>query len=214
MEQNKLEKSFKNHLNSRKIEPSNAAWQKLELKLNSKNNHKKQKFWRSIAAIFIGVIAIASLFFIQTNDTIDNKIVLATKKKSEAPIIKANINKEQFIYKSNAYIAQKNINKIKGDTESPKSTPNLVTEETKKEEIINVENGIVQAIIENNPKISSPENTAIMVEINNPAVTVNSKMLLSQVEEELKLTFRQKVLKTIIKNYKATKDILVSRNQE
>jgi lipopolysaccharide export LptBFGC system permease protein LptF len=45
-------------------------------------------------------------------------------------------------------------------------------------------------------------------------IRVNANSLLSQVENELNLTFRQKVIIKIAKNYKATKEILVARNQE
>jgi hypothetical protein len=45
-------------------------------------------------------------------------------------------------------------------------------------------------------------------------IRVNVNSLLSQVENELNLTFRQKVIIKIAKNYKATKEILVARNQE
>ena len=58
---------------------------------------------------------------------------------------------------------------------------------------------------------TSPKNE---LDTQSDQIRVNASSLLSQVENELNLTFRQKVIIKIAKNYKATKEILVARNQE
>ena len=47
-----------------------------------------------------------------------------------------------------------------------------------------------------------------------PKLKVDPNALLKQVDGEIELTFRQKVMKTITKGYKEAKEAVASRNQE
>jgi hypothetical protein len=48
----------------------------------------------------------------------------------------------------------------------------------------------------------------------NPTVKVNASNLLSEVDNELELSFREKVIRKIDKNYKTVKVALANRNQQ
>jgi hypothetical protein len=214
MEQNNLEQVFKNKLNSREIAPSNRAWEKLEANLNASNKSKKSFYWMAIAASFVGFIAVSAFYFIQTTEkTYTNTNGLVIKEKnSVTPIANQPIISNKTILETKYKIAESKIIEIKkGKTISEINIENNVTEipqtpiEQSQETVI---------AIENNSNIANAETPSVNIEISNPTITVNPKNLLSQVEEELKLTFRQKILKTIAKNYKATKEILVARNQQ
>ena len=72
MEPNKLEKQFKEQLNSREIKPSEMAWSKLDAMLtaadqsNSEQAKQKPKAkfpWMYMAASFIGFLLIGTVFF-------------------------------------------------------------------------------------------------------------------------------------------------------
>ena len=67
MEQNKLETQFKEKLNSRKIKPTEMAWDRLDAMLSVAENKKpKRKFnWVYIAASFIGFLLVGTIFFNQ-----------------------------------------------------------------------------------------------------------------------------------------------------
>lgn len=214
MEQNNLEQVFKNKLNSREIEPSNRAWEKLEANLNTSNKSKKPFFWIAIAASFVGFIAVSAFYFIQTTEKIyTNTNGLVIKEKNTAtPITNQPIISNKTILEDQNKIAETKIIEIKKGKNISK---------------INIENNVAEIpqtpieqsqetlnLVENNSNIANAETPSVNIEISNPTITINPKNLLSQVEEELKLTFRQKILKTIAKNYKATKEILVARNQQ
>ena len=50
--------------------------------------------------------------------------------------------------------------------------------------------------------------------LKNPTIKVNASNLLSEVDNELELSFREKVIRKIDKNYKTVKIALANRNQQ
>ena len=48
--------------------------------------------------------------------------------------------------------------------------------------------------------------------INKSSIKVDAKSMLSEVDTELDLSFRQRVLNTVNKNYKSVKEAVVNRN--
>ena len=62
--------------------------------------------------------------------------------------------------------------------------------------------------------LASLDKTAKQSSEKNTVVKVNPKSLLSQVDGELELTFREKVINKIAKNYKEVKVALANRNNE
>lgn len=73
MEPNKIEEQFKELLNSRELQPSDKAWDRLDAMLSVAEEKKtKRSFgWLYIAASIIGFIFVGTLFFSQTEELID-----------------------------------------------------------------------------------------------------------------------------------------------
>jgi len=65
-------------------------------------------------------------------------------------------------------------------------------------------------IIDVNELLTSVEESTTTKKSN--SIKVNSSSLLSQVDGELELTFREKVFKTVSKNYKEVKVAVTNRN--
>jgi len=74
----KFEDNLKEKLEHRRLQPSTNAWEKLQNKLET-NQTKKSKetyWWLGIAASFIGILIVASVFFNKKDDnTIEQNIV-------------------------------------------------------------------------------------------------------------------------------------------
>ena len=74
----KFEDNLKEKLEQRRLQPSTAAWDKLQNKLETNQAKKSNKtFWRlGIAASFVGVLIVVSVFFNKKEDnTIEQNIV-------------------------------------------------------------------------------------------------------------------------------------------
>ncbi len=99
----KFDDYIREQLQEREIQPSNAAWKKLNKELNHSSKKATKIPWYAIAASIVGFLVIASLVFgNQTNSVIDtNKIV-----KTEANI-NEEIQKESVIKtESNEIVAE------------------------------------------------------------------------------------------------------------
>ena len=100
MEPNKIEEQFKELLNSRELQPSDKAWDRLDAMLSVAEEKKtKRSFgWLYIAASIIGFIFVGTLFFSQTEELIDvrrNDVVLQEKEeKSSEHIIQGQSGKD------------------------------------------------------------------------------------------------------------------------
>jgi len=100
MEPNNIEEQFKQMLNSRELQPSDKAWDRLDAMLSVAEEKKtKRSFgWLYIAASIIGFIFVGTLFFSQTEELIDvrrNDVVLQEKEeKSSEHIIQGQSGKD------------------------------------------------------------------------------------------------------------------------
>ncbi|WP_026452552.1 hypothetical protein [Aequorivita capsosiphonis] len=74
----KLEDNIREKLEAREIKPSAGAWEKLETKLNAEQPKKKNVGWYYMAASFVGILILASVFFSQTPDEPKSQIVKET----------------------------------------------------------------------------------------------------------------------------------------
>lgn len=64
MEVDKFEEHIKEQLHRREIDPSEAAWEKLSGQLPQAEHRRSKKFlWYGVAASFIGIVLIASIYF-------------------------------------------------------------------------------------------------------------------------------------------------------
>jgi hypothetical protein len=239
MERNKLETQFKEQLDSREIKPSEMAWNKLDAMLtvadpsNSEQAKQKPKAkfpWMYIAASILGFLFIGTVYFNQKEDAIKNpkkEVVIqntVNPKSTETPAIVVNpkieeeksvvinvvqkttskINKttklkeESLIIKNNSnqnQVAEVSINNQKTEQKSIKPQTNTVSVDE------------LLAAVENPSKKEKQLNQK-------PVVHVNASNLLSQVDGELELSFREKIINKVSKNYQTVKVALSNRNLE
>ncbi len=87
MEPDKFEKHIKSKLNEREISPSNNAWEKIATQLETTENQKSNAFfWYSVAAVFIGILIVTTLYFNAKVDPIDSEIqIVDTPKQVDTP---------------------------------------------------------------------------------------------------------------------------------
>ena len=238
MEPNKLEKQFKEQLNSREIQPSEMAWSKLDAMLmaadsgNSEQAKQKPKTkfpWMYVAASFVGFLLLGTVYFNQNNSKIINQKndVVIQNDAATKPIVDSNTNVKlkaesekavAVVSKTNQERSIKNsILKQKSDIVSSNSNQNQVVavsinNQQSEQKSINSQTSDVTVdellAVAGNP--SKKEN-----QLNQkPVVHVNASNLLSQVDGELELSFREKVINMVSKNYQSVKVALANRNLE
>ena len=99
MEPDKFEEYIKKQLNSREINPSDNAWDKISGQLQKTESPKSKRFfWYSVAAAFIGVLIVSSIYFNSKVELIDPKIQIV-ETPNEPKIIP---NTEAIVIKQNA----------------------------------------------------------------------------------------------------------------
>ena len=215
MESNKFEKDFRNKLNKREIALSENSWDRLDAMLTvaEKKQPKKSNGWVYIAASIIGFIFIGTVFFSQTEELIDIKkteVVLENQeitKPTEETIIKKEevpvINKSAIATTNSIKKTEKSISKIK---------PVLIEKETIQEnqnQLVSNEKP-TETIIQKD----IPNEIVATTEIAKPSVKVDANKLLSEVDGELDLSFRERMVQKVNKNYRAVKVAVANRNQE
>ena len=233
MEQNSFENQIKEKLENRSITPSNQAWSRLNEMLPVSDEPKRNLKWMFLAASCIGFISIAIFFQRQPDELVENDkpkfpikniIVPRTEntisKSSSLGIISDKVNSENEIVKVESKINQKKNNHAiisENNGVEINSKTNLddgMSNGTQKPIIFKEQTQISSQLIAHESNSLNETSQKIELDDSSGQIRVNANSLLSQVENELNLTFRQKVIIKIAKNYKATKEILVARNQE
>ncbi|RRJ93722.1 hypothetical protein [Flavobacterium macacae] len=231
MEPNKLENSFREQLNKREIQPSEMAWDRLDAMLSVTENKKpKKRTWMYVAASFLGFILIGSLFFRQSETEVKTKdAVVIQENKSPAQSEESTIpNQVQEVSSSTISAVQSNQNAVTANQKRSKKVIAKTKMEKLNPEKINpvfVEEAIAQEekvkpnrYIESESLLAEAEtklqSESIKSAVAKAGMKVNSKKLLSSVEGELDDTFREKVVRSIGKNYETVKSSLATRNQE
>lgn len=229
MEPNKIENSFREQLNKREMQPSEMAWDRLDAMLSVAENKKpKKRAWLYVAASFLGFMLIGSLFFnqseteIKTNDTVVVKentenqsenispeqsspvssSTITTVQPSQKAIasVTTSSKKGSKIFKENSSISEKGTEEVQIIEE--KATPDV-----KQNRYIESESLLAEAE-------TKLQTESIKSYVAKAGVKVNSKNLLKSVEGELDDTFKEKVVRSIGKNYESVKSTLATRNQE
>lgn len=231
-----MENQFREKLNKREIKPSENSWDRLDAMLTVAEKPKRNYRWMYFAASFLGFILIATVFFSQTEEVVDseyNRVVIEEKqvqqkenelnKILETPIVEK---------KTEVVVASQNV--VTKQNNAVKTKSNNILD---KIEVVKTENNqpIETAIVsndKNNPSSIISQKTAVKVDANallasvennqptqavaqNAApIKVNSNTLLSQVDDELELSFRERVIKSVNKTYREVKVAVAKRNLE
>ena len=225
MEPNKLESQFKEQLNSREIKPSEIAWSKLDAMLTIPEKPKGKFPWLLIAASFTAFLLVGTIYFNQNVSTIENqknKIVIQNSAVPKIIIpdttlkLKAEDEKglvTNVVPKSNYGTNKVPILKEKWNFVKDSSNQNQVAQVS----IINQ-----KAIKSQTSDVAVEELLAVAGNASKKKnqlsqksdVQVNASNLLSQVDGELELSFREKVINKVSKNYQTVKVALTNRNLE
>lgn len=96
----KLEDNIREKLEAREIKPSADSWGKLDAKLECERSKKKVVGWYFMAASFVGILILASVFFTQDNEQQNVQIVkenMEHQNQEKHPEILPNNSKEEEI---------------------------------------------------------------------------------------------------------------------
>ena len=232
MEQNKLENEFRTKLNQREINPSENSWDRLDAMLAVAEEKKpvRRYSWIYIAASIIGFAFLGTFFFNQSdkNGTIEsNDVVIENNQKVEPiqkevnSIIPSNSQTESIAVISKVRNPKKNPQAIKSTSVNQSqiaqnsNSDSLMTK--LKSAQFNKETEQIASSNSNNNTIDemlAAVQTSSKAGNSKTAVKVNPNTLLSQVDGELELSFREKVINKVNKNYQTVKVALANRNQE
>jgi hypothetical protein len=230
MEPNKLEAEFRTKLNQREIIPSSNAWEKLDRMLANAEKPKHKFPWLFIAASFAGFLLIGTVYFRLNENVIGyqkNEIVIQNSvapKTTLIPVesIKLESENEKGIVTNVVHKLSSGINKTpllieKSIAVNNNSSQNQVAE-------VSINNQITeQKLIKlQTSELTITERLAVATSslkkenqsIQNPVVRVYATNLLSQVDGELELSFREKVIDKVSKNFQTVKVALTNRNLE
>ena len=231
MEPNKLDNNFREQLNKREIQPSEMAWDRLDAMLSVTENKKpKKRTWMYVAASFLGFILIGSLFFkqseteVKTNDAVvvqENKTPNQTEEntiQNQVQEVSSSTNNAVQSNQNAVTANQKTSKKVIATTKTEKLNPEKINPIFVEEAIAHEEKVKPNRYIESESLLAEAEtklqSESIKSSVARVGVKVNSKKLLSSVEGELDDTFREKVVRSIGKNYETVKSSLATRNQE
>jgi hypothetical protein len=211
-----IEKIIKEKLEPHEIMPSATAWNKLNLLLVA-NKTKKKKSTASWIAIAATVTIAFGLLLHYFDKNLEPKLIAENKLKQ----IITNKNNSGFeVQKSNL----KTTNQV---VLQSKSTVIIVTKTAKKandtilylktnEALENQEKPLVQNILKNeirpDDSLINALNQITLKNNTNNKIKVNPASLLLQVDQELNLTFKEKVFKKIDQSYTEVKAVIASRN--
>jgi len=237
MEPNKIEKQFKELLNSREIKPSEKAWDKLDAMLAAADKKPKRNFkWLYVAASFVGFLLVGTIYFNRFDSgKIDKVKPVVFEGKAKEKILE-----DQEIIKEDVSQGQNHKEVTKKETvvtyvNNQKNHPNKLN--NKEEEVVainhlNEDNEIVNSSETKNNKLPSKNKyisaeqllaevsgakfekatTEKTIEITNKAITINPNDLLLNAETELNQSYRESALDRLNKNFKAVKTVLANRN--
>lgn len=212
--------------------PSEGAWDRLDAMLTTAEGKKKRRFgWMYIAASLLGFSLILTWFFgstkemtdqrhdpgIVVRDTVDNA---AKTNPAPALIVRQNTDLAGVVAGKPATkptriaptpsSAQRALNTTLSESVVAQNPSNEIIHQ-KSEQIapkpVSVDAAALLASVENNGPVSVPLS-------GKEKVKVDPKSLLSQVDGELDMTFREKALRSVSRNYQNVKVALSNRNNE
>ena len=223
MEPNNIENQFREKLSSREIKPSANAWDRLDAMLVVAEKPKRNYRWMNVAASFLGFMLIATVLLNQTDEVIDaehQKVVFEENKiertdeiveipSEEIPTeVGSNSNKTIIQQKSKAILKAKStyIEERSAITEAA-----VIVHNRDSSAFINQKTGVKVNV---NALLASVDvvNATPSIAKSTIAIKVRSSELLAQVDDELDLSFRERVIQNVNKKFKEVKDAVANRN--
>ncbi|HRB70644.1 MAG TPA: hypothetical protein PK776_02235 [Flavobacterium sp.] len=232
MEPNKLEEDFRDKLNSRMIQPSEMAWDRLDAMLSvsekkkPKRNYKK---WLSMAAVFVGMLLVGTLFMEQQKEDLKIKDTIKTISTQDSDVSETEITTETEIVeavtpesvqaeqKEMAAVVKTNVKaavKVQSGADIGQQTATApetqIVEVAPPKEIKKITTTVdVESLLASVDKNAPTKST-----IKKGNVKVDANSLLSTVEGEITTDYREGVFQTINRNFKTVKSAVANRNTE
>jgi len=234
MEPNNFERHLKQKLENSSIQPSRKAWDQLETMLDAadKIKDKRNYSWIYIAASFVGLLIISSLFFNQSMPNDSNKSNPVVLEQNQISTTAEKSNEEQVLSQkengpivTNEHILEKGINKKVSNPLKEKEVVisinndkvvNVVSPETKvseaisKNKYISAEN-LLAAVTDTKVEVKIADKSFKKGSVGN---SLDPNSLLSSVEKELNQSYKESALEKFNKKFNAVKTALVNRNYQ
>lgn len=225
MEPNKFEEEIRNKLNEREIQPSAAAWTKLEGMLSVEDKPRRRFPWWYVAASVLGFLLVGTVYFSLKKNPLENQkngVVIQQELIPENKSIvldSLNLKKEQESYpekvlndkKSDFYVLNKESEIRKKDSNKIITEKVLIENKLIQEESTIQSKGVtveeLLARVDKSARMRNNHDSELKVH-------VNPNQLLQQIETDLEPTFRQKVFSKVAENYSKVKEAIVNRNRE
>lgn len=231
MEPNKLEEDFRDKLNSRTIQPSEIAWDRLDamLSVSEKKKPKRSYKWLSMAAVFVGMLFVGTLLMEQQKEDLKIKETIKTVVRQQQDSITSEINttpsemeevvSEPVKKRMNNIVTVVKTN-VKGATkvqsasdigqQTTTAPETQIVEVAPPKEIKKITTTVdVESLLASVDKNAPTKST-----IKKGNVKVDANSLLSTVEGEITTDYREGVFQTINRNFKTVKSAVANRNTE
>jgi len=232
MKRSVIENQFKDKIRMREITPSKASWDRLDAMLTVAEKPKRNFKWVYFVASLLGFLLAGTFYFNQNKEAavIGNGPIVVDQPEAIPAIntaptnisltkkIETPINIEKLV------TSTKTKSEIGSDSVLPKRGIQLVVKEVIQDQQIPIINQKAEqekvfqktTYVNADELLASVDNTSqkkssVVAKSN---VKVNSNELLTQVDGELDLTFREKAIKVVNQNFKAAKLALSNRNSE
>lgn len=218
MKPNKLDNQIREKLNAREIQPSAQAWDRLDamLTISEEKKPKKGYGWFFAAAstlLFFGL----GFFLFNSNETteINNSIPVVTTINEEKDSVETNKTNEISVKKEQPVLVQNEVN-----------YPEAKNNKLKKADELEKEVNLIQLNPSAITDYPSSEKLLVEVQVNQKEIplikknSVKSKIkidaasLLSTVEKELDVNYKETTLDKLTKKFQDAKSALANRNYE
>jgi hypothetical protein len=228
MERTKIENQIQEKLNSREIQPSAQAWDRLDAMLTVAEEKKTKRspflYFRhiGIAASFLILLVIGNYFY----NEVQNHNSQKPNKKTQPiivtsdPEVSGEIPKEENLNQNPIQVVQ-NEKQLTTHNPQPKRVSIINQNQTNPvAEVIQKQQEIPQPFIPQEVLVSNQKNDIVEVEIpvkkeiQVTKIKVNATSLLSQVDGELEQTYRETKLEKIARNFNTVKVALANRNNK
>jgi len=216
---NKTERDFRDKLNQREIMPSAHAWDRLDAMLTVAEEKKSKRGygWLYIAASILGFLTIGAAFLSQTEPVIDQgRKNVVFENQTDKPQDRSNEAITPAASDSGAIASSENPTKI--NTNQNHNNQSTINNQSQNQSTPIINQNPVEAVnpVPDNQKLVASTNPIINQKTDHPAsvkvdellaaaqstnqnpktsVRVNAKNLLSEVDKDVNLTFREKMLR-------------------
>jgi hypothetical protein len=226
MAQHKIDNQIKSKLNTREIQPSAQAWDRLDAMLTVSENKKSKKSygWFFVAASVVLFFGLGFFIFNQNEEAkINNSIPVVTTVDEVIDSIETNKINQISVEKEQPILVQ-NENNFSTTQTNKKSEgrKELVKGENVADEKIASNFQLPTSIIQN----PSPEKLLVEVPVNqkeiplikknktNSKIKIDAASLLSTVEKELDENYKETTLDKLSRKFQDAKSALANRNYE